>query len=491
MGVAYDLCKNEIKVVSLSKKNIGLMSKGLTNISKRSFSTTITLSNRYEELKKKQEKYLGYKREAYDEYINTVRRHEQVYEEYSRAVSLLKESNNEISDRIAVPPHYCTQRELARIQELKEKYINWCNQLNPTKYEPVQLEKMKRDAYTRQLEELESIIAPAIIRSEINDDVKLSLNIIRDRNNVERQSIVDHVKGHYLRYKEMTRIMKERDHAWQRADFEYDIRKDLANTARNDSTWQGEGSSIWSSESESSRSRAKSLPWSDSAPETNSSVSYKKSELKSKYPWPSDGAGRNGPPGSGGTGIGGPSGASGPSSSGGFGGFGQLFKSLDNFIFNISFDLLHILQEHSLCLRFIFPIFVIYKLYSWHIHYYIIIKLLKIYDICIELRGKKLTNVCSWLTLQFYTNALQRILNIYSNYLDLCLNSPPKPHVFVNLPLQSSFRILIKRTGSSITGFIALDGYRRTIINDKNSNLQTEAKKNYLTQKRSMIELEH
>jgi len=44
----------------------------------------------------------------------------------------------------------------------------------------------------------------------------------------------------------------------------------------------------------------------------------------------------------------------------------------------------------------------------------------------------------SWLTPQFYTDTLQALLN--RNYLSLewALTSPPKPHAFVSLPLQSN-----------------------------------------------------
>jgi cytochrome c oxidase subunit 1 len=43
-----------------------------------------------------------------------------------------------------------------------------------------------------------------------------------------------------------------------------------------------------------------------------------------------------------------------------------------------------------------------------------------------------------WLTPQFYTDHLQSLLNRAYTSLEWCLNSPPKPHAFVSLPLQSS-----------------------------------------------------
>ena len=43
-----------------------------------------------------------------------------------------------------------------------------------------------------------------------------------------------------------------------------------------------------------------------------------------------------------------------------------------------------------------------------------------------------------WLTPQFYTDFLQSLLNRSYNSLEWALNSPPKPHAFVSLPLQSN-----------------------------------------------------
>jgi len=43
-----------------------------------------------------------------------------------------------------------------------------------------------------------------------------------------------------------------------------------------------------------------------------------------------------------------------------------------------------------------------------------------------------------WLKPQFFSDLLQTLLNRAYNSLEWCLNSPPKPHAFVNLPLQSA-----------------------------------------------------
>ena len=42
-----------------------------------------------------------------------------------------------------------------------------------------------------------------------------------------------------------------------------------------------------------------------------------------------------------------------------------------------------------------------------------------------------------WVTPQFYTDLLQSLLTRAYTSLEWCLNSPPKPHAFASLPLQS------------------------------------------------------
>ena len=42
-----------------------------------------------------------------------------------------------------------------------------------------------------------------------------------------------------------------------------------------------------------------------------------------------------------------------------------------------------------------------------------------------------------WMTPQFYTDTLQALLNRSSPSLEWSLSSPPKPHAFVSLPVQS------------------------------------------------------
>jgi len=55
-----------------------------------------------------------------------------------------------------------------------------------------------------------------------------------------------------------------------------------------------------------------------------------------------------------------------------------------------------------------------------------------------------------WVTPQFYTDFLQTLLSRSYTSLEWCLNSPPKPHAFASLPLQSSVT-LSSLQGSIIT----------------------------------------
>ena len=56
-----------------------------------------------------------------------------------------------------------------------------------------------------------------------------------------------------------------------------------------------------------------------------------------------------------------------------------------------------------------------------------------------------------WLTPQFYTDIFQSILNRNFDSLEWSLSSPPKPHAFVSLPLQSKLKGMLELEGLSIT----------------------------------------
>lgn len=59
-----------------------------------------------------------------------------------------------------------------------------------------------------------------------------------------------------------------------------------------------------------------------------------------------------------------------------------------------------------------------------------------------------------WLTPGFYTDILQANLNRSYSSLEWGLSSPPKPHAFVSLPLQSNNRIVLLFLVSLLIGMI-------------------------------------
>jgi len=69
-----------------------------------------------------------------------------------------------------------------------------------------------------------------------------------------------------------------------------------------------------------------------------------------------------------------------------------------------------------------------------------------LYIVYIQLTEGKPVNRYPWLTPQFYTDILQANLNRNYPSIEWGLNSPPKPHAFTSLPLQSiSFNSFIKK----------------------------------------------
>jgi len=60
-----------------------------------------------------------------------------------------------------------------------------------------------------------------------------------------------------------------------------------------------------------------------------------------------------------------------------------------------------------------------------------------LYVVYIQLVEGKASTRYPWLTPQFYTDTLQTLLNRSYNSLEWALTSPPKPHAFVSLPIQS------------------------------------------------------
>ena len=60
-----------------------------------------------------------------------------------------------------------------------------------------------------------------------------------------------------------------------------------------------------------------------------------------------------------------------------------------------------------------------------------------LYILYVQLVEGEITVRYPWLTPQFYSDLFQTLFNRNYNSLEWSLNSPPKPHAFVSLPLQS------------------------------------------------------
>ena len=61
-----------------------------------------------------------------------------------------------------------------------------------------------------------------------------------------------------------------------------------------------------------------------------------------------------------------------------------------------------------------------------------------LYIVYLQLVEGKATSRYPWVYPQFFSDLLQTLLNRAYNSLEWCLNSPPKPHAFVSLPLMST-----------------------------------------------------
>lgn len=81
-----------------------------------------------------------------------------------------------------------------------------------------------------------------------------------------------------------------------------------------------------------------------------------------------------------------------------------------------------------------------------------------LYIVYVQLVEERASSRSPWLTPQFYSDSLQTILNRAYNSLEWCLNSPPKPHAFVSLPLQSGFSFFFSNFGSKFLKKFTLIG---------------------------------
>ena len=68
-----------------------------------------------------------------------------------------------------------------------------------------------------------------------------------------------------------------------------------------------------------------------------------------------------------------------------------------------------------------------------------------LYVVYIQLDGGEVVGRDPWKSLPFYTDRLQGELSRNSSSLEWSLSSPPKPHAFVSLPLQSKIGLNSKK----------------------------------------------
>ena len=98
-----------------------------------------------------------------------------------------------------------------------------------------------------------------------------------------------------------------------------------------------------------------------------------------------------------------------------------------------------------------------------------------------QLVGGKAASRYPWLTPQFYSDSLQTLLNRSYNSLEWALNSPPKPHAFVSLPLQSDLSELttiISDLSSLIPQLNDFISTFHTTVSEANINVITDASGN-------------
>jgi hypothetical protein len=86
----------------------------------------------------------------------------------------------------------------------------------------------------------------------------------------------------------------------------------------------------------------------------------------------------------------------------------------------------------------------------------VIATFLFLYIVYVQLVEGTATSKYPWLTPQFFSDLFQTLFNRNYNSLEWSLNSPPKPHAFVSLPLQSNLKIsiLIKKLIIIIQAYI-------------------------------------
>jgi len=101
-----------------------------------------------------------------------------------------------------------------------------------------------------------------------------------------------------------------------------------------------------------------------------------------------------------------------------------------------------------------------------------------LYIVYVQLVEGKAASRYPWLTPQFYSDSLQTLLNRSYNSLEWALSSPPKPHAFVSLPLQSGLPELLGIISDINYWLPALEGLIEqfhTLVANSDINVITEA----------------
>jgi cytochrome c oxidase subunit 1 len=68
----------------------------------------------------------------------------------------------------------------------------------------------------------------------------------------------------------------------------------------------------------------------------------------------------------------------------------------------------------------------------------VVATVLFLYIVYVQLVEGNATSRYPWLTPQFFSDLFQTLFNRTYSSIEWALNSPPKPHAFVSLPLQSA-----------------------------------------------------
>ena len=103
-----------------------------------------------------------------------------------------------------------------------------------------------------------------------------------------------------------------------------------------------------------------------------------------------------------------------------------------------------------------------------------------LYIVYVQLVEGKATSRYPWLTPQFYSDSLQTLLNRSYNSLEWALNSPPKPHAFVSLPLQSCMTIteILNEITPLLTQLDKLIDSFHTVVNSNSISVITDGSGN-------------